>query len=156
MVSVCHDVRIVPTNSDGSCNWNKIIAEKDNFSNALTAKSGKTDAWIVDSSASDHMTGDASLFQNYNSILRIKWLELLMKHYPRWNITVPSSISLHLNRPLLSGRKLHQPRTNLEMAHKAKDKASTSKSTTAHPTGNISEEGSQNNYTMDWGTTLFG
>lgn len=78
-----------------------------------------------------------------------------MEHYPRWNIIVPSSIS-PTPQPSLAVWKETSSTKNLEMAHKAKDKASTSKSTTAHLTGNISEEGSQNHYAMDWGTTLIG
>lgn len=42
-----------------------MVAQKGNFLNVITVKSGKRDVWIVDFGASDHMTGDASLFRYY-------------------------------------------------------------------------------------------
>src|ERR1044072_1910570 len=41
------------------------IAQKGNFSTALNASIEKSKSWIVDSGASDHMTGDISVFKKY-------------------------------------------------------------------------------------------
>ncbi|KAL5746111.1 hypothetical protein ACOSP7_027257 [Xanthoceras sorbifolium] len=41
------------------------IAQKGTFSNALSAKINKKKSWIVDSDASDHMTGDAKVFKSF-------------------------------------------------------------------------------------------
>ena len=42
------------------------IAQKGNFLSALNAKQKRTRPWIVDSGASDHMTGDANVFDTYD------------------------------------------------------------------------------------------
>ena len=41
------------------------LAHKSNYSSALTVNS-KNSSWIVDSGASNHMMGDASIFYHYN------------------------------------------------------------------------------------------
>ncbi|KAL5741619.1 hypothetical protein ACOSP7_028351 [Xanthoceras sorbifolium] len=41
------------------------LAQKGNFLQALNMKKEKSSSWIVDSGASDHMTGDISVFKNY-------------------------------------------------------------------------------------------
>ena len=42
------------------------VAQKGNFSHALNISKGKRKSWIVDSRASDHMTGDITVFDNYS------------------------------------------------------------------------------------------
>ncbi|KAL6348502.1 hypothetical protein AAG906_009962 [Vitis piasezkii] len=53
-----HNTQASPT---PSCS----IAQKDRFSSALTTKSATVESWIIDSGASDHMTGSHDLFTNY-------------------------------------------------------------------------------------------
>ncbi|GAV70451.1 UBN2_3 domain-containing protein [Cephalotus follicularis] len=43
-----------------------LVAQKGMFSNALSVKAEKFKSWIVDSGASDHMTGNATLFNSYS------------------------------------------------------------------------------------------
>ncbi|RVW42410.1 Retrovirus-related Pol polyprotein from transposon RE1 [Vitis vinifera] len=43
------------------------LAHKDNFLSAFTAGKKRKKPWIVDSGASDHMTGDATIFDTYSS-----------------------------------------------------------------------------------------
>ncbi|RVW52456.1 Retrovirus-related Pol polyprotein from transposon RE1 [Vitis vinifera] len=43
------------------------LAHKGNFLSAFTAGKKRKKPWIVDSGASDHMTGDATIFDTYNS-----------------------------------------------------------------------------------------
>ena len=42
------------------------ITQKGTFSHALNTSKGKRKSWIVDSGASDHMTGDITVFDNYS------------------------------------------------------------------------------------------
>ena len=42
------------------------LAQKGTFQNALTVKMEAPNYWIVDSSASDHMTGDENLFHTFS------------------------------------------------------------------------------------------
>ena len=42
------------------------LAQKGNFLSALNVKKEKLSPWIIDSGASDHMTGDEKLFSTYN------------------------------------------------------------------------------------------
>ena len=42
------------------------LAQKGTFQNALTVKMETPNYWIVDSGASDHMTGDANLFHTFS------------------------------------------------------------------------------------------
>ncbi|RVX10632.1 hypothetical protein CK203_016941 [Vitis vinifera] len=42
------------------------LAQKGNFLGALNVKKEKLSPWIIDSGASDHMTGDEKLFSTYN------------------------------------------------------------------------------------------
>lgn len=42
------------------------LAQKGNFLSALNVKREKPSSWIVDSGASDHMTGDAKIFNSYS------------------------------------------------------------------------------------------
>ena len=41
------------------------VAQKGNYLSALSACKGRKSAWIVDSGASDHMTGDVTNFNKY-------------------------------------------------------------------------------------------
>lgn len=41
------------------------MAQKGNFLSALTLNSKKNSPWIVNSGASDHITGNATLFRKY-------------------------------------------------------------------------------------------
>ena len=43
-----------------------MLAQKGTFSQALTVNKRYSRPWIIDSRASDHMTGDASIFHEYN------------------------------------------------------------------------------------------
>ncbi|RVW81318.1 Retrovirus-related Pol polyprotein from transposon TNT 1-94 [Vitis vinifera] len=45
----------------------KTLAHKGNFLSAFTAGKKRKKPWIVDSGASDHMTGDATIFDTYSS-----------------------------------------------------------------------------------------
>lgn len=42
------------------------VAQKGNFLYALNTSKGKIESWIIDSGASDHMTGDLTLFSSYS------------------------------------------------------------------------------------------
>ena len=42
------------------------VAQKGNFSIALSSQKEKKNQWIINSEASDHMTGNADLFHNYS------------------------------------------------------------------------------------------
>ncbi|XP_025980910.1 uncharacterized protein [Glycine max] len=42
------------------------VAQKGNFSHTLNTSKGKRRSWIIDSRASDHMTGDITVFDNYS------------------------------------------------------------------------------------------
>ena len=42
-----------------------MVAQKGNLPTAFNAKKNNTQSWIVDSGASNHMTGDSSVFHNY-------------------------------------------------------------------------------------------
>ena len=43
-----------------------MIAYKGKLSKAFKVSRGLSSPWIIDSGASDHMTGDASIFHEYN------------------------------------------------------------------------------------------
>ena len=43
-----------------------LVAQKGNFSVAMSTQMEKKSPWIVDSGASDHMTGNATLFHTYS------------------------------------------------------------------------------------------
>jgi hypothetical protein len=43
-----------------------VVAQRGNFLHALNTSKEKTKSWIVDSGASDHMTGDFNLFNDYS------------------------------------------------------------------------------------------
>ena len=42
------------------------VAQKGNFQSAFNGKMEKTSPWIIDLGASDHMTGDPNLFNQYS------------------------------------------------------------------------------------------
>lgn len=43
-----------------------VVAQRGNYLHALNTSKEKIKSWIVDSGASDHMTGDFTLFSSYS------------------------------------------------------------------------------------------
>ena len=60
------------------------VAQKGNSPMALNIQMERNSLWIIDSGASNHMTGNATLFIIIALVLEISWLELLMGLYLRW------------------------------------------------------------------------
>ncbi|KAL6322028.1 hypothetical protein AAG906_003171 [Vitis piasezkii] len=59
------------------------LAHKGNFLSAFTAGKKRKKPWIVDSGASDHMTGDATIFDTYSSCPNNLTVRIAMVHYQR-------------------------------------------------------------------------
>ena len=60
-----HQSQQIPGNSTSMIGTGS-LAQKGNFLRALNVKRKKHSPWIVDSGASDHMTGDATILDNYS------------------------------------------------------------------------------------------
>ena len=52
--------------SHNSASGTGMLAQKGNFSNAFIVNKQHSNPWIIDSRASDHITGDGTIFHEYN------------------------------------------------------------------------------------------
>lgn len=94
----------VSSNSSPSCS----LAQKDNYLNATLLSVHSSHPWIIDSGATDHMTGFAKLFLSYNPYAGNQKIKIadgsLSAIAEKGSIVISPSITLHdvLHIPNLS------------------------------------------------------